>query len=191
MPINFKLIVKEHPDQISRDWRSIKEYSDIMTLPNVEFVHTKFPPKELIKKCSAIIGIGGTTGLEASFFGKPTILFSKVGYSLLPWVFQVTDINQLPEIIDQAINTEVNIDYLDRYLTYLDENTFDFDLFKLHSDIKDVLYLGGQLIDNEINPQLLEKLMKSHEANIIKLTEEYGIEKIYDDNNKKIIKKFH
>ena len=83
------------------------------------------------------------------------------------------DINQLPEIIDEAINTEVNIDYLDKYLTYLDENTFDFDLFKLHSDIKDVLYLGGQLIDNEIDPHLLEKLMKSHEVNIIKLTEEH------------------
>ena len=173
LPINFKLMVKEHPDQISRDWRSVEEYNDIMTLPNVEFVHPKFPPKELIKKCSAIIGIGGTTGLEASFFGKPTILFSKVGYSILPWVFQVSDINQLPKIIDEAINTKVNIDYLDRYLTYLDENTFDFDLFKLHSDIKDVLYLGGQLIDNEINPTLLEQLIKSHETNIIKLTKEH------------------
>jgi len=179
LPIDYKLIVKEHPDQISRDWRSIKEYREIMTLPNVEFVHIKFSTTELIKKCSAIIGIGGTTGLEASFHGKSTILFSKVGYSLLPWVFLISDINKLPSIIDQAINTDVKTDYLDRYITYLDEHTFDFDLFKFNTDMKNALYVGGTLIDNNVKNETLINFIKDHESDINKLTEEH-VKKLLD-----------
>ena len=173
LPINFKLIIKEHPEQISRDWRSIREYNEMMTLPNVEFVHTKFSQQELVKNCSAIIAISGSTGLEASFFEKPTILFSKVGYSSLPWVFQISDINKLSEMITKAVNTKVDIDYLDRFLTYLDENSFEINIFKIWSDIKDVLYLHGQLLNNQINEKSVKELIQKHESEILKIAEEH------------------
>ena len=38
LPINFQLVVKENPGQVTRDWRSISDYKQIMDIPNVILV---------------------------------------------------------------------------------------------------------------------------------------------------------
>ena len=47
IPINYTLIVKEHPFQTARGWRSTDEYNEIMNIPNVELVHPTFPNEKL------------------------------------------------------------------------------------------------------------------------------------------------
>ena len=97
LPPNYKLFVKEHPHQISRGWREIREYKELMDIPNVELLHPFVPGDEILKKCKSVICIGGTTGFEAAFYGKPTIVFSDLYYSELPSVKKVTEITKLPE----------------------------------------------------------------------------------------------
>ena len=81
LPPNYKLFVKEHPHQIARGWREIREYKEVMDIPNVKFIHPSVPVDKLLKKCKIVICVGGSTGLEAAFYEKPTIVFSDVFYS--------------------------------------------------------------------------------------------------------------
>ena len=53
LPIGYKLIVKEHPNMKYRGWRSIGEMKQIMSIPNVEFVHPSTNNLDLIKKSAA------------------------------------------------------------------------------------------------------------------------------------------
>ena len=66
IPIEYKLIVKEHPMQKVRAWRNIEYYKEILSLPNVEFVHHSISNEKVIKKCSLVITATGTAGLEAA-----------------------------------------------------------------------------------------------------------------------------
>ena len=74
LPVDHKLLVKEHPGQ-KREWRNISFYKEILDIPNVKFIHPSVSSEELYKKCSLVITSGGSSGFEASFFQKPTIVF--------------------------------------------------------------------------------------------------------------------
>lgn len=39
LPINYRLVVKENPAQVLREWRSISDYKKILTIPNVTLIH--------------------------------------------------------------------------------------------------------------------------------------------------------
>ena len=34
LPVGYSLYVKENPGQVSREWRDINEYKEIMNIPN-------------------------------------------------------------------------------------------------------------------------------------------------------------
>ena len=70
LPINYTLVVKENPAQVSRDWRSLSDYKEIMEIPNVLLINPNVSYDELLKKSSLVVLIGGTTGFEAAFYGK-------------------------------------------------------------------------------------------------------------------------
>ena len=67
-----------------------------MDIPNVKFIHPSVPVDKLLKKCKIVICVVGSTGLEAAFYEKPTIVFSDVFYSELTSVKKITDIIKLP-----------------------------------------------------------------------------------------------
>ena len=50
MPIDYKLIVKEHPVAKSRSWRSVETYQKIMEIPRVKLLHPDVKIQEIIKK---------------------------------------------------------------------------------------------------------------------------------------------
>jgi len=39
LPIGYRLCVKEHPTQVTREWRDISFYKEILSIPNVQFLH--------------------------------------------------------------------------------------------------------------------------------------------------------
>ena len=61
IPINYKLLVKEHPKMEKIGARDISTYKKINNLPNVELVNQSIHNEELFKKCSLVISIGGTS----------------------------------------------------------------------------------------------------------------------------------
>ena len=85
------------------NWRNISYYKKILELPNVKFIHQSFSNQEIIKNCSLVMTITGTSGLEAAFYNKPSIVFGDVVFDVLPSVYKVKNLKELPQIIKTAL----------------------------------------------------------------------------------------
>ena len=94
-------------------------------------------------------------------------------YSLLPSVFRVQNIDELSNTIKTALNTKVHSQDLDRYISLLENEMFSFDSFEFTSDLKDELFLGGNLHDNTISEKQIQKILTKHESLLKKLTDEH------------------
>ena len=66
-----------------RKWRPLSFYKTLLSLPNVRFLHPSFDSLTAIKNSSLVITIAGSSGLEAAFYEKPSIIFADVSYSNL------------------------------------------------------------------------------------------------------------
>ena len=177
LPINYQLIIKENPAQISRDWRSISEYKEILNIPNVVLLHPSVKPEKLYEKCSLTISIAGSSGFEASFYEKPSIVWSDVPYTLLSSVHRIREIENLPNIIKIALKKKVSVSELDKYVQYLEKNTFTFDRMMLSTKLNKLFYRGGILIDVYISVKKMELFLKENKEILENLAEKH-IEKI-------------
>ena len=173
IPIDHTLFVKEHPGQFLRGWRKISEYQEILDIPNVTFVHPDYPSEKLYQHSSLIMTIGGTAGFEAAIYGKPSIIFNDLRYSLLPSVTRLKSIDDLPNIINQCINKKVNLDDVNKFIQLMESVTIDFNWQAFIAKFDDYFYHGGNLFDIKIsesdmaiflknNKNVLEKLANNH-----------------------------
>lgn len=161
LPVDHKLFVKEHPGQ-KREWRNISFYKEILDIPNVKFIHPSVSSEELYKKCSLVITSGGSSGFEASFFQKPTIVFSDTIYNRLDCVSRISNIEDLPFIINESLNKEISSNDLDKFLVFLEKNSFDFDLFGyIFIELKEFFH-DSILLDVEIKQNKMEKFLEKH-----------------------------
>jgi len=173
LPVGYRLLVKEHPTQSIRGWRTNSYYKQMMNLPNLELMHPSVSNTELLKKCSLVVTIAGTAGLEAAFYGKPSILFSDLGYSLLPSVFKVKSLEELSQIILTALKHKVDAAYLDSYVDLLDQNSFDFDWFNFILSYQRLFYYGGHLLDVDISLEKMNIFIKEQKPTFDKISQEY------------------
>ena len=67
LPVGYSLYVKENPAQVSREWRDINEYKEIMNIPNTYLIHPSYPSEKLLEKCGLVITIAGTSALKQLF----------------------------------------------------------------------------------------------------------------------------
>ena len=173
LPINYRLYVKENPAQSSREWRSINEYKEIQKIPNVTLIQPTVLGRELIQNSSLVISIAGTSSLESVFYEKPSVIFGKVIYSILPSVFQVNDIQDLPRIIDTALKTSVIVSDLDKFLELYEKNTVDFDLIEFETRFNQKFYYGGTLFDVDMNENILKDFLDEHQNYFSQLINNY------------------
>lgn len=82
IPINWKLIVKEHPRSLG--YRTKNWYRRLLEIPNVYFAGTDTIPYFWLKKASAVVTVSSHVGFEALVFGKPVIVLGDAAYSILP-----------------------------------------------------------------------------------------------------------
>ena len=150
LPIGYRLCVKEHPYQVTREWRKTSFYDEILSIPNVQLLHHSIKTEDVMKKCSLVITINGASGLEAAIHKKPSILFSDFSYSILPSVYQLKSIDELPTAIRQSLDKKVNPNDVAKYLNLLEANSIDFDLIGFDLDYHNYFYHGGHLIDTDI-----------------------------------------
>ena len=181
LPIGYKLYVKEHPSMKTRDWRSISYYKEIMSLPNICLIHPSLDSEELIIKCSLLISISGTAAFEAAFYGKPSIIFTEYGQRLLSSFFKVNEIDNLPNIIKQALEFKANANELSNYVKIIEKNSFDFDYIDFILDYGDHFYEGGNLVDVKISNEKMKRFLEKYEEIFDKLAIKY-IEKINQHN---------
>ena len=178
LPIGYKLYVKEHPTQVLREWREISFYKEVLSIPNVEFIHYSVKTEEILKKCSLVVTINGTAGLEAAIFKKPSIIFSDFSYSMLPSVHRLKSIYELPDAIRSSLRKKVNANDVDKYLKLLDSNSFIFDIFQFELDYHNHFYYGGNLLNVEITEEKMKQFIEKHESTFDTLADEY-IKKIH------------
>ena len=191
LPIGFRLYVKEHPTQgPARGWRKISFYKEILKIPNVTLIHPSTPSKELIKNCSLVITVGGTSCFEAAFYQKPSIMFADLDYKLLPSVHKLDFLEELPSAIKSSLEKTINSDELVKYVQMIKDNSFDFNYFDFQITYHNWFYYGGQLLDVDISEEKMRLfledqkiILKNLVAEYIKKIEQFKIMKIEKQND--------
>ena len=175
LPVGYKLVVKDHSVMKFRGWRSISECKEIMNLPNVVLVNPYSNGEELLKKCSLVISIKGSTSIEAAFHMKPSILFRKTGLYKLPSIHKLETIENLPDAIRTGLKTKVELRDLKKYASLVEKNSFIFHLSKLDLAVQERFNFGGYLADG-IFPDAtneMQEFLSDHKSEFDFLAEEY------------------
>lgn len=173
LPIGYKLLVKEHPIMKLRGWHSTSFYKKIMALPNIQFLHYSVNNDEILKKCSLVITIRGTTGLDAAFHQKPSVIFTDTTYSALPSVYRLKSIEELPHVIRKSLQIKVNLMDVARYVDFINENSFECDVQSLDTAMQNYFQYGGYLVDVEIPIEKMEIFLNEHKSTFEQLANEF------------------
>ena len=173
LPIGYRLCVKEHPYQVTREWRKTSFYNEILSIPNVQLLHHSIKTEDVMNKCSLVITINGAAGLEAAMHRKPSILFSDFSYSILPSVHQLKSIDELPTAIRQSLSKKINPNDVAKYLKLLEDNSFDFDMVGFDLDYHNYFYHGGSLLDVSIPEEKVRQFIKKHESSLNLVADEF------------------
>ena len=179
LPIDYKLVVKEHPAQETREWRKISEYEEIMDIPNVTLLHPSVSSRDVLERCLLVITIGGTTGLEAAFYQKPSIILNEMDYSMLPSVDFVQDVHMLHREIKSSLEKVVSSDDLDKFIQLYEKNSFEFDYIDFVSKYQASFYYNGNLLDAEIKEDDMKKFLEDNGKILKQLASEH-IKKMED-----------
>ena len=190
LPAEYLLYVKEHPHMIRRNWRKISDYKKILKMSNVRLIHPKLNSKELLRKCSLVITIAGTSGLEAAFEQKPSIVFSDVIYSILPSVYRLRRIEDLPQAIQTSLKKQVSLSDVSKLVSIIDKNSFEFDIRGLYDDISYRFCNNAFLVTDNILMNDLDLFFSEHKSEFEKLVDEH-IKKIEKAKNYNKIKKIN
>ena len=141
---------------ILREWRSISDYKQIMSLPNVKLFHPYVKSENIIKKSSLVISINSTSGLESGFYDKPSITFSDQDFSYLSFVHQVKSFQELPDAIKKSLKKKVNISDLNNYVNLIESNSFETDLFGTSAYFDNLFHYGGFFVNVDIPVQKMK-----------------------------------
>jgi capsule polysaccharide modification protein KpsS len=179
LPTGYELYVKEHPGSVFREWRPVSDYKKIMKLPKVRLVHPSVKSKDVIKKSSLVIVISSTTGLEAAFYNKPSIIFADLDYSILPSVHKVESFAELPSAIKSSLKKEVNLSDLNNYINLIEANSVELDFDGINLDFMHNFHHGGNLADVEIPIDKMKLFLERHNVDFDKMAAEC-IKKIHE-----------
>ena len=162
LPVGYKLYVKEHPQMINRGWRSVKDMKEIMELPNVRLFHPTVNSKELIKKSKLVISIKGSSVIEAAFYNKPAISFSKVGMYRLSSISLLNSIKDLPKNIQKSLTDVIDENEVKRYEKYVYANTFEFPMVQITNAFESVFKIGGYYANAEIKSEIMSEFLEKY-----------------------------
>ena len=129
LPINYKLLVKDHPRNIGR--RSTKYLEKLLEIPNVDIVRPDINSLDIIKTCDMTIILSGFVGFEAVLQKKPVITLGKTMLSLLPdeMVKHVDNVIELrASILNMFDNYNYNEEALQNYLYSIISQSVPIDL---------------------------------------------------------------
>lgn len=173
LPIDYQLIVKEHPNQYTRGWRSISEYKEMMDIPNVKLLHPDTPSEEIYKKCSLVISIAGTSSFEAAFYGKSSIIFTDLMYDSLPSVFRIKSIEELPKIIRKALENPPNSSDVEKMINELESVSFDFNFHEFNSNVSEHFFYDGSNTNIDLSNEQMKRFLSMYNNMLEKVTLEH------------------
>ena len=139
---------------------------------------------DIIKKCSLVVTIKGSTAIEAAFYEKPAISFSRVGYFQLKSIVQIKDFEQLPDAIRNSLNKNVELQDLNNYVELIKEHSFEFDFWSIYLDFAHEFYHNGFFVDTIFSEPQVKKFLDKHSESFDFLAEQH-IKKIEQHTNQK------
>lgn len=173
LPIGYKLYVKEHPTQASREWRKISLYKEMMKIPTVRLYHPDASLKEIYENCSLVISLGGAPGFEAACYGKSSIIFSDTDYLTLPSVIRAKNIEDLPKLIKKSLTIDVSPSDVEKYIKILEKNSFSFDWLDFQLKEAEKFFFGGNLLDVNISNDQMKDFIKENSEIIENISNEH------------------
>jgi len=173
LPIGYKLYVKEHFNMRLRYWRRISDYKRIMELPNVRLLHPSINTQEILKKCSLVITIASTVGLEAAYHNKPAITFVKMIYSTLSSVFLVKNYNELSETIRICLQEKMDYSDLKKFLKIIEKNSFECDVWGIYGLFAQKFHNDGFLISSKMPMEEVDLFLNKHKSHFELLCNEF------------------
>ncbi|PLS01490.1 capsular polysaccharide export protein, LipB/KpsS family [Neobacillus cucumis] len=114
---NLKLIVKEHPEDMSRNnYKDLKNrYKEINDVLFVE----KCNMKKVIENAEAVITINSTVGIEALTKNQRVLTLGEALYNIEGVVHAVKNPNKLHEDLKMALSTPINTERIKKFIYYL------------------------------------------------------------------------
>jgi hypothetical protein len=114
VPPDWKIVVKEHPNQFHPNFavnmcRSTEYYSALLNLPRVVCVSSLSDSFDLIDRAQLVATTGGPAGMESVARGKPVLLFGDAWYRNCPGIFRVRSLSDVCEFLDNFQNGSVTI----------------------------------------------------------------------------------
>jgi hypothetical protein len=177
IPTDYKLLVKEHPAQISRSWRDINTYKKILDIPKVIPIHPEADSRNFIKKSSLVIAISSTVALDALFYEKPSMLFTKNTFSMIPSIHKINNINKLSEDIRMTLKQKVNPSDIEKYIQFTESVSFNFSMADLGNSINDYFHYSGKFVDVNITEDKMMKFLEK-EKEVLEIVANEHIEKM-------------
>ena len=182
IPIDYKIYVKEHFYAGFRAWKEINHYKEIKKIPNVVFVHPSYPSQDLIKNSNLVITVRGSSSMEAAYENKPSINFGSMPQDILPSVYKVESLKDLPKLIKTALNSPIDPIYIKKYDKLIRDRVVDFNWSDMEIIRNAKFYSGNILSDVEYpeskvkeffeeNKDMFEKLANAH---LKKINSEYA-----------------
>ena len=171
IPINYQLYVKDHFFAGFRGWKEIKQYQEIKELPNVTLIHPTYPSKELIKNCNIVISVRGSSSLEAAYENKPSIIFDNIPHDILPSVYKVKSITELPKLIKTALNTPIDSAYIKKYDELIRKRIIDFNWSDMEILRNEQFYSGNILSDVEYPESKVKEFFEDNKIMFQKLAD--------------------
>jgi len=100
-----------------------------------------------------------------------------LGFAILPSVQKLNSLEEFPAKIRDGLDMKVNSDDLDRYLSILDEHSFDFDLKGYESNELNFFRHGGNYQDTVITNEQM-KLFLDENQNLFDMLTNQHIKKL-------------
>jgi capsule polysaccharide modification protein KpsS len=182
LPIDHELYIKEHPMMLTRGWRDPLFYKKILNLPNTRLLHPLMDNEELFQNCSGVITISSTAGMEAAFYGKPSIVFADVLYSMLPSVHKISNMDLLPDAISSMLDENVDLSDVSKFVNFIDDNSINFDLFDFLTNLSNRFLYNGFLQDVTILESDVVSFLDQHKDEFEFLVREHT--KKFNSNDK-------
>ena len=173
LPIEYTLLVKEHPASGLRSWRKIDEYEELINSPNVIPIHHSSNTEELIKKSSLVISLSGSTSLDALFLGKPSLVFTNTDYSMIPEVQKIDKIENLSKMINDALKIKVNPKNIEKYIQFVEYNSFEYNCPMHTLAMQKYVFGGSLLVDIEFSEEKMNEFFDKTKDEFDKLTRAY------------------
>jgi hypothetical protein len=172
LPKDWKIIVKEHPFQISNIsryshlGRELGFYKRITAFPNLILLDHNFDSYKILQNARVAATITGSVGWEAHTLGKPVLVFGDVWYEGLPNIHRVTKKDNILNVLNAitvedltSTNKEDKLQELRDTIVEIHKQSFSFNYSK-----NECVNLGITWDESEIRIKL-DKIIKFISAN--------------------------